>query len=81
MTNRKILTVYRRILCKCVWVGLPCIYVHNKIQVVEGIPALYINGAPVLHTEVWFSYRGGGGGEAVMDLEEEEEEACTKPVN
>jgi hypothetical protein len=55
--------------------------VHNKIQVVEGIPAMYINGAPVLHTEVWFSYRGGGGGEEVMDLEEEEEEACTKPVN
>jgi hypothetical protein len=34
---------------------------------VEGIRALYINGAPVLHTDVWFSYEydddeGGGGG-------------------
>ena len=26
---------------------------------VEGIRALYINGAPVLHTDVWFSYIGG----------------------
>jgi ornithine carbamoyltransferase len=36
---------------------------------VEGIRALYINGAPVLHTDVWFSYRG------FKDKEEEEEEA------
>ena len=26
---------------------------------VEGIRALYINRAPALHTDVWFSYRGG----------------------
>ena len=39
---------------------------HNKIQVVEGIRALYINEAPVLHTNV-FLYRVG-------EEEEEEEE-------
>jgi hypothetical protein len=27
--------------------------------VVEGIRALSINGAPVLHTDEWFLYRGG----------------------
>ena len=44
------------------------LYICAQNRMVEGIRALYINGAPVLHIDVWFSYEydddddGGGGG-------------------
>ena len=40
-------------------VGRTSLYICAQNRMVEGIRALTINGAPVLHTDVWFSYREG----------------------